>query len=73
MNFELTEDQILLRDMIRGFAQDKISPEVKALEDKHEFPRELLQKLGELGILGMSVPAEYGGTKTDNLSLAIAI
>jgi len=73
MNFELTEDQILLRDMIRGFAQDKISPEVNALEDKHEFPQELLQKLGELGILGMSVPAEYGGTKTDNLSLTIAI
>ncbi len=73
MNFELTEDQILLRDMIRGFAQDKISPEVKALEDKHEYPQELLQKLGELGILGMSVPAEYGGTKTDNISLAIAI
>jgi len=73
MNFELTEDQILLRDMIRGFAQDEISPKVKALEDKHEFPQELLQKLGELGILGMSVPAEYGGTKTDNLSLAIAI
>lgn len=73
MNFELTEDQVLLRDMIRGFAQEKILPEVKALEDKHEFPQELLQKLGELGILGMSVPAKYGGTKTDNLSLTIAI
>jgi hypothetical protein len=73
MNFELTEDQILLRDMIREFAKDKISPEVKALEDKHEFPQELLQKLGELGILGMSVPTNYGGSKTDCLSLAIAI
>jgi alkylation response protein AidB-like acyl-CoA dehydrogenase len=73
MNFELTEDQILLRDMIREFAQDKISPVVKALEEKHEFPQELLRELGELGLLGMSVPSEYGGSKTDSLSMAIAI
>jgi alkylation response protein AidB-like acyl-CoA dehydrogenase len=73
MNFELTEDQVLLRGMIREFAQDKISPVVKSLEDKHEFPQDLLQQLGELGILGMSVPAKYGGSKTDSLSLAIAI
>lgn len=73
MNFALTEDQALLRDLIREFAQDRISPEVKSLEDKHQFPTELLQELGELGILGMSVPAEFGGSKTDSLSLAIAI
>ena len=73
MNFELTEDQILLRDMIREFAQDKISPVVKTLEDKHEFPQDLLQELGQLGLLGMTVPVEYGGSKTDSLSLAIAI
>ncbi|MFC2163423.1 acyl-CoA dehydrogenase family protein [Acidobacteriota bacterium] len=73
MNFVLTEEQVLLRDMIREFAQDKISPEVKSLEDKHEFPQKLLRELGELGILGMSVPAEYGGSKTDSLSLAIVI
>jgi alkylation response protein AidB-like acyl-CoA dehydrogenase len=73
MNFELTEDQILLRDMIREFAQDKISPVVKSLEDNHEFPQDLLHELGKLGLLGMSVPSEYGGSKTDSLSLAIAI
>jgi len=73
MNFELTEEQILLREMVREFAQDKISPEVKSLEEKHEFPEGLLQQLGKLGLLGMSVPAEYGGSKTDSLSLAIAI
>jgi len=73
MNFELTEDQILLRDMIREFAQEKISAEVRSLEDNHTFPQELLQQLGELGLLGMSVPVEYGGSKTDSLSLAIAI
>lgn len=73
MNFELTEDQVLLREMIREFAQNKILPEVKSHEDKHEFPQGLLQQLGELGILGMSVPVEYGGSKTDSLSLAIAI
>jgi alkylation response protein AidB-like acyl-CoA dehydrogenase len=73
MNFELTEDQILLRDMIRDFAKEKIQPEVKSYEDSHTFPEEILQQLGQLGILGMSVPAEYGGSKTDSLSLTIAI
>jgi alkylation response protein AidB-like acyl-CoA dehydrogenase len=73
MNFELTEDQILLRDMVREFAQDKIAPVVKSLEDKHEFPQDLLQELGQLGLLGMSIPTEYGGSKTDSLSMSIVI
>ncbi|MBN1224320.1 MAG: acyl-CoA dehydrogenase family protein [Candidatus Aminicenantes bacterium] len=73
MNFEMTEDQLLLREMIRDFARNEISPHVKTLEEQHKFPHEILQKLGELGILGMSVPAEYGGSKTDNVSLSIAI
>ena len=73
MNFEFSEEQLLLKEMIRDFAQKEISPHVRTLEDRHEFPRGILQKLGELGILGMSVPVEYGGTKTDNVSLAIAV
>jgi len=73
MNFEFSEEQLLLKEMIRDFAQKEISPHVRTLEDRHEFPRGILQKLGELGVLGMSVPVEYGGTKTDNVSLAIAV
>lgn len=73
MNFELTEDQILIKEMIRDFAQNEIKPCAKALEESHQFPDELLRKLAGLGILGMSVPTQYGGIKTDTLSLMIAL
>jgi len=73
MNFELSEDQILLRDMIRDFAEKEIRPQVKGLEDKHEFPRAIIRKLGDLGILGMSVPAEFGGIKTDAISNVLVL
>jgi alkylation response protein AidB-like acyl-CoA dehydrogenase len=73
MNFELTEDQGLLKAMVRDFAQKEIEPKAKILEDTHEFPQELLNKLGKLGILGMTISSEYGGTKTDHLSLILAV
>ncbi len=73
MNFELSEDQILIREMIRDFAQNEIVPQQKALENKHEFPNELLEKLAKLGVLGMSIPPEYEGNKTDTLSLMLTI
>lgn len=73
MNFELTEEQKILRDMVREFAEKEILPQVKSLEENHEFPREILKKLGELGIMGMTIPAEYGGTKTDYLSFVLAL
>ncbi|MDH4217173.1 MAG: acyl-CoA dehydrogenase family protein [Candidatus Aminicenantes bacterium] len=73
MNFELSEDQILIREMVRDFAQNEIVPHQKALENKHEFPNELLEKLAKLGVLGMSIPSEYEGNKTDTLSLMLTI
>ncbi len=73
MDFELTEDQKLLKEMVRDFAQNEIRPMIKALEDKHSFPSEILSKLADLGILGMTVPAQYGGIKTDMLSLVLAL
>jgi alkylation response protein AidB-like acyl-CoA dehydrogenase len=73
MNFEFSEDQKLLQEMIRGFAQKEILPHVKHLEENHIFPSELLKKLGEIGVLGMAIPSEYGGIKTDSLSTALVI
>ncbi len=73
MNFELKEDQKLIREMIKNFSNAEIKPIAKSLEDKHEFPSRLLKKLAEIGVLGMSVPAQYNGNKTDHLSLIIAI
>lgn len=73
MNFDLTEDQILIREMVRDFTRNEIRPRAKTLEDSHQFPEDLLKKLADLGILGMSIPQEYGGIKTDTLSLMIAL
>ena len=73
MNFELKEDQKLIREMIKNFSNAEIKPIARSLEDKHEFPSRLLKKLAEIGVLGMSVPAQYKGNKTDHLSLIIAI
>ncbi len=73
MNFELKEDQKLIREMIKNFSNAEIRPVARSLEDKHEFPSRLLKKLAEIGVLGMSVPDQYNGNKTDHLSLIIAI
>ena len=73
MNFELTEDQKLLKEMVRDFVQKEIASKAKILEEAKEFPREILNKLAELGILGMTIPPEYGGTKTDCVSLIVAL
>lgn len=73
MNFELTEEQKLLRDMVREFAKKEILPQVKHLENSHQFPREILKKLGDLGVMGMTIPVEYEGIKTDYLSIVLAL
>jgi alkylation response protein AidB-like acyl-CoA dehydrogenase len=73
VNFELSEDQLLIKEMIQEFAQKEVKPRVKELEKKHAFPDELLKKLAQLGVLGMSIPPEYKGNKTDSLSLVLAL
>ncbi len=73
MNFDLSDDQRLLRDLVRDFSRCEIAPNITAYEDQHIFPREIIQKLAELGVLGMTVPAEFGGTQTDHLSFILAL
>ena len=73
MNFDLSDDQRLLRDLVRDFSRSEIAPNITAYEDQHIFPREIIQKLAELGVLGMTVPAEFGGTQTDHLSFILAL
>jgi alkylation response protein AidB-like acyl-CoA dehydrogenase len=68
MNFEFSEDQVLIRETVREFAEKEIRPRIKTLEENAEFPKAIVLKLGQLGFLGMSVPAEYGGTKTNAVS-----
>jgi alkylation response protein AidB-like acyl-CoA dehydrogenase len=73
LNFDLTEEQNLLRQAVREFAEREIGPVAEALDEKEEFSVELTQKMGELGLLGCFVPVEYGGSDVGYLSYAIAV
>lgn len=59
---DLNEDQLAIRDTIREFTNDRIKPIVMELDEKQEFPLDIMQELGELGFLGILVPEEYGGS-----------
>ncbi len=61
MNYGLTEEQIEIRDMVREFAQERVKPVRAELDEKEEFPRELLKELGRMDLMGLYIPAEYGG------------
>ncbi|MCX5873521.1 MAG: acyl-CoA dehydrogenase family protein [Deltaproteobacteria bacterium] len=68
---ELTEEHIMLRDMVRKFAANEISPVVDKDENEHRFQRELVTQMGELGLFGCPVPEEYGGNGMGYLAHAI--
>ena len=61
MNFALTEEQQMVQDMAKSFAEKEIAPYVEEDEENHYYRREILTKMGELGLLGWSIPEEYGG------------
>ena len=62
MNFELNENQLMISQMVRDFAEKEIRPQMKNWDDHEIFPVETMKKLGELGLLGIFVPEEYGGS-----------
>lgn len=62
MNFELNENQLMIADMIRKFADEHIRPKLMEWDESQEFPVEVFKKLGELGLMGVLVPTEYGGS-----------
>jgi len=72
MNFELNDEQRMLRDMVREFAEKEIRPRAAEIDRTDEFPRDLWARMAELGILGMTLPTEYGGAGMDTLCWAIA-
>jgi alkylation response protein AidB-like acyl-CoA dehydrogenase len=70
---ELTEDQVIIRDTIRDFAEHKIRPVIMEYDESQKFPMELLRELGELGFLGILFPEEYGGAGLGYLEFEIII
>ena len=69
----LSDDQILIRDSAREFAQGEIAPRAAEMDKTAEYPTDIAVKLGELGFLGMTISEEWGGIGADNVSLALVI
>jgi alkylation response protein AidB-like acyl-CoA dehydrogenase len=73
MNFNLSEEHLMIRDAARDFAQTELLPGVIERDDKQEFPHEQIKKLGELGFMGMMVSLENGGSGMDTMSYVLAM
>jgi alkylation response protein AidB-like acyl-CoA dehydrogenase len=73
VNFDLTEEQELVRRTVRDFAEQRVAPVAEELDREHRFPYEIVAELAELGLMGMPIPEEYGGAGSDTLSYAIAV
>lgn len=73
MNFELTEEQIAVRDAARDFAQNVLKPGVIERDREQKFPAEEVKQLGELGFLGIMVDTKYGGSGMDAISYVLAM
>jgi len=71
--FDLTEDQQAVRQMVREFAESEIRPVAAELDETHEFPAANVKKMAELGLLGMFVPEAYGGAGMDYMSYVVAV
>ena len=73
MDFDLTPEQELIRETVRTFARERVEPVAADLDSSGSFPYELVSELGELGLMGLPVPEQYGGAGGDTMSYAIAI
>jgi alkylation response protein AidB-like acyl-CoA dehydrogenase len=74
MNFELTEEQNLIRDMVREFAEKEVAPSAAVRDEEERFDRDLMfGRLAELGLTGIVFPEQYGGAGADYISYAIAV
>src|SRR6266540_6373416 len=73
MDFDLTDEQRLLRDTVRDFARQEVAPVAEELDRTKAFPYELVQKMAGLGLMGIPFPEEYGGGGADTLSYALAV
>lgn len=73
MNFDLTEDQELLQSTVRQFAEEVVRPGAARIDQSGEFPRDVFYEAGKLGLAGVSVPVEHGGSGMDVVSYAIVI
>ena len=73
MDFSYTEEQLVLQDVARRIAQEKIAPSAEGFDRSGEFPLDNIRLLGENGLMGIQVPGEYGGAGMDTVASVLAI
>ncbi|QQR80089.1 MAG: acyl-CoA dehydrogenase [Deltaproteobacteria bacterium] len=73
MDFKLSDEQKMIQNMARDFAQKEVAPKAMELDHKSEFPAIHLKKMAELGLMGMMVPTEFGGSGLDAVSYVLAL
>src|SRR3982750_4054626 len=73
MTFELSKEHEDFRRVVREFALAEVAPHVQEWDERHHFPTELVPKMGDLGLFGLVVPEEFGGSGADFTSLCVAI
>jgi alkylation response protein AidB-like acyl-CoA dehydrogenase len=73
MDFKLTEEQATFRNTVRAFVESELKPRASEIDKKGEFPWDIIRKMGKLGLMGMTVPKEYGGAGIDRISYMLAL
>jgi short/branched chain acyl-CoA dehydrogenase len=73
LNFDLDQEHELVRSTVREFAQDRVAPVAEELDRESRFPYDLVAGMAELGLMGMTIPEEYGGAGADTVAYAIAV
>jgi cyclohexanecarboxyl-CoA dehydrogenase len=73
LDFSFSEDQIMLRQMVKDFAKKEVAPGLKERLNTHSFPPDLIKKMGELGLMGLNIPEKYGGEPRDAVTLGVIL
>jgi butyryl-CoA dehydrogenase len=73
MFFQLTDEQVMIQSMVRDFSREVVAPKAAERDRTKEFPADTLRRMGELGLMGMMVPQEYGGAGVDTISYVLAL
>src|SRR6266446_6048239 len=73
MDFELTDEQKLVQKTAADFAKNEVAPKAAEIDHNHRHPKELVARMAELGLLGVAIPEEYGGSGFDTVSYVLAM
>lgn len=73
MDFNLTQEQEVLRNTVRNFAEKELAPRASDMDDKGEFPRDIVRRMADLGLIGIVIPEKYGGSPMGHLARVISI